>query len=251
MSISVQEMGDVFETHEALDTRGATMDAQTPEQVRLVCIIPTLNEGLTIGDVVNAAKRCADHVVVIDGGSEDDTATIAEEAGARVLNQAGQGKGDALRTAFAKIPGDVYVTIDGDATYDPLDTPRLVRPIFHDAADMVVGSRLRGKMEHGAITWTNRLGNRFFNGLINAVYGHDISDSQSGFRAVTRRAVELMTLTANGFDIETEMTVKALKRGLRVTELPITYRRRRGTATKLHAIRAGFTILKTLICSML
>jgi dolichol-phosphate mannosyltransferase len=219
--------------------------------VRVVYLIPTLNEGLTIGGVIHAAKRYADHVVVIDGGSEDATIAIADAAGAHILHQTGRGKGDALRTAFTVVSGDVYVIIDGDATYDPRDTPRLVRPILHDAADMVVGSRLRGKMEHDAITWTNRLGNRFFNGLINAAYDHDISDSQSGFRAVTRRAVELMALTANGFDIETEMTVKALKRGLRVTELPITYRRRRGTATKLNAVRAGFSILKTLISSML
>ena len=106
-------------------------------------------------------------------------------------------------------------------------------------------------MADGAITWTNLLGNRVFNGLINAVYGTDISDSQSGFRAVTRRAVELMSLTANGFDIEMEMTVNALKRGLQVTERPITYRRRSGTATKLHAVRAGFAILKTLLSSMI
>jgi dolichol-phosphate mannosyltransferase len=217
----------------------------------VACLIPTLNEGPTIGWVVRTAKRITDHVVVIDGGSEDNTCRIAEDTGANVLLQNGSGKGQALRTAFAKVKDDVYVTIDGDATYDPLETKRLLQPIIRGEADMVIGSRLQGKMADGAITRTNLLGNRVFNGLINAAYGTDISDSQSGFRVVTRRAVETLDLTANGFDIEMEMTVQALKRGLRVTEIPITYACRTGTSTKLNAFSAGYTILKTLLYSML
>jgi dolichol-phosphate mannosyltransferase len=213
----------------------------------IVCIIPTLNEGETIGLVIERAKKYVDRVVVVDGLSDDDTSAVAWDAGAEVVLQDGTGKGMALRTVFAKVPGDIYVTIDGDATYDPLQISRIVAPILRDEADVVIGSRLQGKMEVGSISRVNIIGNRLFNFLINAFFNGQITDSQSGFRALSREALDAMNLVTQGFEIETEMTIQALKRGLRVLEVPISYLRRRGTPSKLNALTAGSRILRTIL----
>ena len=220
----------------------------TPLSLRpkIVCIIPTLNECETIGLVIERARKFVDHVVVVDGHSSDATSAIAGEAGADVILQDGKGKGMAIRTVFQKVPGDIYVIIDGDATYDPFEINRIVDPIIRDEADIVIGSRLQGKIEEGAISRVNIVGNKLFNFLINTLFNGRITDSQSGFRALSRKAIDAIDLVTNGFEIETEMTIKALKEGLRVLEVPIRYLRRRGTPSKLSAFTAGSRILKTI-----
>ena len=219
--------------------------------VKIVCVIPTLNESATVAEVVNKAKQIADRVVVVDGHSEDDTCEIASKEGADVILQDGKGKGMALRTAFTKIEEDICVILDGDATYDPLEMEQIIKPILEDEADMVVGSRLKGEMEEGAITWVNKVGNRFFNFLINTFFKGNITDSQSGYRALNRKAIESLNISSKGFEVETEMTIKALKQGLKVKEVPITYSVRRGTPSKLNSVTAGSSIFKTIISSSL
>lgn len=216
-----------------------------PEEI--VCIIPTLNESATVAEVIDRARQFTNRIIVVDGHSEDGTWEVASKSGAEVILQNGEGKGMALQTAFKKIKGEVYVIIDGDGTYDPLEMENLVQPILEDKADMVVGSRLHGKLEEGSITRLNRFGNGFFNFLINSLFDGSISDSQSGFRALNRRTVEMVNLSSKGFEVETEMTVKALKKGLRIIEIPITYGKRRGSRSKLNSFRAGPRILKTII----
>ena len=127
----------------------------------------------------------------------------------------------------------------------------IIKPILEDEADMVVGSRLKGKMEDGAITRFNKVGNRFFNFLINSFFNGNVTDSQSGYRALNRKAIESLNLSSKGFEVETEMTIKALKQRLKVKEIPITYKMRRGTPSKLNSIKAGSSILKTIINSSL
>jgi glycosyltransferase involved in cell wall biosynthesis len=216
--------------------------------VRVVCIIPTRNEDLTISEVVRTANQYVDEVVVIDGHSRDDTVKNALDAGARVLLQDGKGKGMALRTAFAEVQGDIYVVIDGDATYDANEIERMVRPIMNREADIVVGSRLNCKLEDGSMSRINKFGNSLFNLLINVFFGGMIIDSQSGFRALHKNVIENLTLLSKGFEIETEITVKALK--FRIREIPIVYRKRRGTPSKLNFLLDGFTILKTIIINV-
>ena len=216
----------------------------------VACIVPTLNEYSTVADVVSKAMRFTRHVVVVDGNSEDDTIEVASRAGAEVILQDGKGKGMALRTAFNKVNSDIYVILDGDATYDVMEMEKILQPILEGEADMVIGSRLKGKMEDGSISRLNRLGNRFFNFLINSFFHGEITDSQSGFRAISREAVGNMDLSSNGFEIETEMTIKALKQGLKIREVPITYMRRRGTPSKLNSFKAGSRILKTIIAHL-
>lgn len=217
----------------------------------IVCIIPTLNESATVAAVVRDSREFAHRVVVVDGHSDDGTSEAAQNAGADVILQDGKGKGMALRTIFEKVIGDVYVIIDGDATYNAQEMERILMPILKGEADMVVGSRLRGKMEEGSITRMNKVGNRIFNYLINTLFNGEITDSQSGFRALNRKTVECLNLKSKGFEVETEMTVKALKKGLTITEVPITYVRRRGSLSKLNSLTAGSTILKTIISSSL
>lgn len=215
----------------------------------IVCVIPTLNESLTVAEVIKKAQQFADRVIVVDGNSKDDTCKRAIKAGAEVIMQDGKGKGMALRTIFGKIEADIYVIIDGDATYDALEIGNIVKPVLESQADMVVGSRLNGKMEKGSITRTNRLGNELFNFLINLLFGSEISDSQSGFRVMNRMAVKSLNLSSQGFEIETEITVKALKQGLRIKEVPITYTKRRGSPSKLNSFKAGSRILNTILHS--
>jgi dolichol-phosphate mannosyltransferase len=218
---------------------------------RIVCLIATLNEAPTVGQVIRKAKIFADRVIVVDGHSSDDTSLVANSLGAEVLIQEGKGKGMALRTAFDKIDEDIYVTIDGDATYDASEISSLVSPILKGEADMVIGSRLTGNMEEGAITRFHKIGNRVFNIMINVLNKSHISDSQSGFRAINGKCVKCFGLRAQSFEIETEMTIQAMKMGMRVKEVPITYRKRTGSPSKLSGFRAGYRIVKTILrCSL-
>jgi len=218
---------------------------------RIVCIVATLNEAATIGDVVRQAKPYVHQVVVVDGFSQDETCSRARHAGSEILYQKGKGKGMALRTAFDRVEAEIYVTIDGDATYNAEEMDDLIQPILDGEADMVIESRLRGKMERGAISRVNLLGNRLFNALINYFFGGYITDSQSGFRAIHRRVLDSFTLSSQGFEIETELTVKAMQRGFRIREIPVWYGTRRGTPSKLSALSAGARIMTTIFSCVL
>ncbi|MDQ1280445.1 MAG: dolichol-phosphate hexosyltransferase [Thermoproteota archaeon] len=223
---------------------------ETLRAAKIVYIIPTLNEAATKADVVKKAKKFAHRVVVVDGHSADGTCEVASMAGAEIFVQEGKGKGMALRTAFDRlVEGDVFVIIDGDGTYDVLETGRLLQPVLDGEADMVVGSRLRGEMEAGSISRTNMLGNLVFNVLINLRFNGKVSDSQSGYRVLNRRVVDKLNLRAKGFEVETEMTMKALKNKLMVKEIPIAYSKRRGSRTKLNSFKAGSRILVEILRS--
>jgi dolichol-phosphate mannosyltransferase len=199
--------------------------------------------------VIQKAKQYVHRVIIVDGYSKDDTCTYAREEGAEILYQKGRGKGMALRTAFNQVKGDIYIIIDGDATYDAMEIGKLLQPVLNDKADMVVGSRLRGKLEPGSISRVNKFGNRLFNFLINSLHQGNITDSQSGFRVLNKKAVHCLELSSTGFEVETEITIKALRKGLRILEVPITYARRRGTSSKLNSLKAGSQIIKTIISS--
>jgi glycosyltransferase involved in cell wall biosynthesis len=194
--------------------------------------------------------KFVDSVLVVDGQSPDGTASVAEGAGATVICQKGRGKGDALRMAFDAIAADIYVTIDGDGTYNALEIPQLLNPLLNQKADMVIGSRFLGSRERGAISVMNLLGNRVFNFFINLFYTRRhmarITDSQSGFRAFHKSMLTHIDLCSHGFEIETELTVQAIKQRTRIKDVPIEYRRRTGGLSKLNSILDGFRLLHTL-----
>ncbi len=209
-----------------------------------VCIlIPTLNEGKTIGDLVARFKGMGyGDVLVIDGNSSDNTVQEARAAGARVVMQEGYGKGKAIQQAFALIDKDITVMIDGDGTYLPEEVDKLVEPIASGRADHVMGNRF-ANYERGAFTRLNLLGNKILNKLFNIDYKVRLEDILTGYRAFSRRAIKMMDLNQSGFGIEVELTVESIKKDLRILEVPISYRARApGAPTKLKPLEDGFKI---------
>lgn len=200
-------------------------------------IIPTFNEEQGVGKVIDDFKKQGyTDIYVVDGFSTDRTVAIAKKHGARVLIRDRVGKGDAIRKAFTEIDADIYILIDGDNTYDPAEAKKLTRPVKDGAADMVIGRRSSSNM-----TSLNRLGNRMFNAFIKFGYGQRLADSQSGYRALSRRLVKSLNIIHDDFEIETDMTLGALENKFRVIEVPVKYRQRKGR-TKLHPVRDGWKI---------
>jgi glycosyltransferase involved in cell wall biosynthesis len=212
-------------------------------------LIPCLNEELTIGKVVDDVHRVLPDAAihVIDNGSTDQTAQIAVEHGAEVLIEPRRGKGIAIRMALRRVDADVYAMIDGDDTYPAEALPALVAPVVAGAVDMAVGSRT---MKGSASTFArlNRLGNWVYPSLLRFLIGTRLTDILSGLRVMSREFVRGVPLVGSGFEIEAELTVKAIERGYRLVELPIDLRSRpAGSASKIRIIRDGVRILWTII----
>ena len=209
-----------------------------------VCIlIPTLNEEDSIGGIIRDFKTNGfENILVIDGNSTDSTREIAEREGARVEVQRGKGKGTAVRQAFELIKEEIIVIIDGDGTYLPSEVKRLLDPIIKNEADHVIGNRFGFR---GAFTLSHRIGNWILNKVFGLGYGVKLTDILSGYRALTKDSLKKMNLKKEGFEIETEMVIESVKRGIRIKEVPIRYDRRRGVS-KLNFIRDGLRIFYTL-----
>jgi dolichol-phosphate mannosyltransferase len=207
-----------------------------------VCVlVPTLDEGETIGDVVRDFRDAGyGNVLVIDGGSTDETQAIAREAGARVVEQSGTGKGQAVREAVREhVDAEYVLMLDGDGTYEADDAEAMLEPVRSGEADHVIGNRF-ADMRSGSMSLLNRIGNRLINGAFGVIHGESFGDILSGYRAFTRESFGEMHLTSDGFGIETEMAVECAKRGIATTVVPITYYPRpAGSNTNLHPIRDG------------
>jgi dolichol-phosphate hexosyltransferase len=209
-----------------------------------VCIlIPTLNEGRTIGSLVKAYRELGfGDVLVIDGHSSDNTIAEATAAGARVILQSGAGKGTAVQQAFNVIDKEITVMVDGDGTYLPGEVDRLIEPVASGVADQTMGNRF-ANYDKGAFTRLNHLGNKLLNWLFNITYHVRYHDILTGYRAFNRKAMRMMNLNQSGFGIETELTVECIKKDLRIGEVPITYQARPSDSpTKLDPLGDGFKI---------
>jgi glycosyltransferase involved in cell wall biosynthesis len=195
----------------------------SPQQLVAIAI-PSYNEDRFIGSVVLKARRHAAVVLVIDDGSPDQTAEVATAAGAEVIRHStNRGKAASITTAFtwAMDRGvGALVVIDGDGQHDPNEIPTLVAPVLRGEADMVIGTRF-GAVE-SAIPAYRQIGQRALTTVTNVSSGLWVSDSQSGFRAFSRQAVEQMRFRSDHFGIESEMQFIAKKHGLRVAEVPIS-----------------------------
>jgi dolichol-phosphate mannosyltransferase len=206
-----------------------------------VCVLlPTMNEAETIGDVVSGYREVGfDNVLVIDGGSTDGTRQIAEDSGAHVVRQSGRGKGQAIREAVEEYVAVDYVLLaDGDGTYRPDDADAMLDPLDEDY-EHVIGDRF-ADMHSGAMTRLNKVGNRLINRAFTFVHGADYQDILSGYRAFTRDSFLRMTLTSDGFGIETEMAVECVKRRIETAVVPITYLPRPvGSNANLRPFRDG------------
>ncbi|HRQ42054.1 MAG TPA: glycosyltransferase family 2 protein [Chloroflexota bacterium] len=193
---------------------------------KIVAVVPAFNEERFIGSVILKTKKHVDQVIVVDDGSRDATADIAREAGAiLVAHDQNQGKGEALNNglrAARELGADVVVVLDGDGQHLPEEMALVTAPVLQNEADIVVGSRY---IQRGCTVPRHRiLGHWFFNMLTGAASGIHVTDSQSGFRAFSRHALEVLNFQSAGFSVESEMQFIAHEKQLRVKEVPITIR---------------------------
>jgi glycosyltransferase (TIGR04182 family) len=213
-----------------------------------VCVlIPTYNESETISDVIEGFRDGGfEHILVMDGYSDDDTREVAEEAGARVEIQSGEGKGQAVREAMDYISQPYVLMVDGDSTYRPDEAEQMLAPLFSGEAQHVLGNRF-ANMESGAMSRLNQTGNSIINKAFRVIHGRDLQDILSGYRAFTRDSFERLSLSATGFGIETEMAVECVRKNIRTTVVPITYEPRPDESeTNLRPFRDGGSIIFTL-----
>lgn len=198
----------------------------------LSIVIPVYNEELTIGDIIDRVKAAAKQtglqteIIVVDDHSYDRSLGIAEKKGVRLYSlKQHLGKGYALRAGFAKASGDVIVTIDSDGSHMPEELSEVLRPILRDQADLVIGSRYKNHKKVSARR-LNAFGVRMFNYLIQLFTGVAITDSQSGYRAMTRGVLRSQKLYSGEYEIESEMLVKTAKKKFRIAEVPISFEQR-------------------------
>jgi len=211
-------------------------------------LIPCYNEALTIGQVIARLKKTLPHasIHVFDNNSTDNTREIARVMGVNVRKEKRQGKGFVVRSMFNKIDADVYVIIDGDDTYDTEAIPEMIRLVVDDEADMVVGNRLKSYTSN-AFRPLHTFGNKLVRFLINRLFKTRLSDIMSGLRAMSRDFVKNINLMSPGFEIETEMSIKALKYGYVIREIDIKYGQRpEGSYSKLNTLKDGILVLKTI-----
>lgn len=216
---------------------------------KVAVIIPCLNEEAAIARVV---ADCRTHipfsdVYVLDNGSDDETARVAVEAGALVIHSPLRGKGNVVRHAFRVVEADFFILIDGDGTYPLSEAQRLLNVAKDHNYDMVMGSRLEnGNTE--AFRPLHYLGNRFFTGLVRVLFNFPVQDLLTGYRVFSRQFAKQINLISGGFEVETELTIRAMAQKLPFCEVSIPYGQRAiGGKSKLRTFRDGYRILMTIV----
>ena len=208
--------------------------------MKISVVIPTFNEEQAIGDVVRAVPVERVHeIIVVDNGSSDDTAQRAAAAGARVIQEPRPGYGSAcLAGANAAAEADVIVFLDGDRSDDPKQLPAIAGPVLNNRADLVIGSRITGVLEKGAMPVHGRLGNRFIAFLLRLLYGATITDIGS-FRAIKAQTLRDLNMEQMTYGWPVEMVVKAARSGLKIQSVPINYRKRIGESKVTGTVRGS------------
>src|SRR5579883_1742870 len=220
---------------------------RAPRAAKIAVIIPCYKEELTIGEVVRRFRQELPEadIYVFDNNSPDGTVEEAAKAGAIVKFERRQGKGYVVQSMFRQVDADVYVMVDGDSTYPPEAVHDLIAPVLDGAADMVVGSRLHAESD-SIFKQQNRLANKLVLFALNTVFRVKLTDILSGYRAFNRDFVKGLPLFGGGFEIETELTIKAVERGYRIVEIPVNLTERpEGSFSKIKFVRDGFLIINT------
>jgi glycosyltransferase involved in cell wall biosynthesis len=224
-----------------------TLPVASPTSRRVAVLVPCYNEEAAIAKVVEQFQTALPGAMihVYDNNSKDRTSDVAREAGAIVGNETRQGKGHVVRRMFADIEADIYVLVDGDATYDAPSAPKMIEKLVSENLDMVVGCRVEREQE--SYRPGHRFGNKLFTGFVARVFGRAFSDILSGYRVFSRRFVKSFPALSTGFEIETELTVHALELGMPVGEVATPYYARpEGSESKLNTWRDGFRISRTI-----
>jgi glycosyltransferase involved in cell wall biosynthesis len=217
-------------------------------QYNVAVLVPCYNEATAIAKVVEDFRVALPGatIFVFDNNSTDDTAAAARAAGAEVFQERHQGKGFVVRRMFTDIEADIYVLVDGDATYDAPSAPAMIKRLLKDRLDMVVGNRI--DHDQAAYRAGHRAGNWLLTGFVAAVFGFTFKDMLSGYRVFSRRFVKSFPVLSGGFEIETELTIHALELNLPAAEIDTPYYARPvGSASKLNTWRDGFRILGTIV----
>jgi len=211
-------------------------------------MVPCFNEEAAVGTVVADFRKAlpSAEIFVYDNNSSDRTVAVARDAGAQVRSERRQGKGHVVRRMFADIDADVYVLVDGDATYDAASAPRMIDALVSGYLDMVVAVRV--DQAEAAYRRGHRTGNWLLTSFLSSVFGEAFKDILSGYRVFSRRFVKSFPVLSDGFEIETELSVHALELALPVAEIETPYYARpEGSFSKLNTWRDGFRILGTIL----
>ena len=215
---------------------------------QIAVIIPCYNEAATITQVVRdfAAALPGAAIVVGDNNSHDETARLAREAGAMVIAEPRQGKGNMLRTLLQSVEAECYLMVDGDATYPAESARQLCDKVLNEGCDMAIGDRLSSTYFTVNQRRFHNTGNRMMRGLVNWMCHSNVQDILTGYRAMSRRFVKNFPLRSTGFEVETEMTVHALEHSFKVDAVPVDYRDRpEGSHSKLSTWGDGLRAIKT------
>jgi glycosyltransferase involved in cell wall biosynthesis len=220
---------------------------------KVIVAIPAYNEEIAIGSVILGSLKHADDVVVVDDGSKDHTVEIAWLAGAKVVSHAGnRGYGAAIKTCFEtaiKVDADIMVVIDADGQHNTNEIPLLVRDIVDSGSDIVIGSRfVNGNSKNQRIPAYRKLGMKVLDTATNTCAGMKLSDSQSGFRAYSRKAIHSLTLVNHDMGIGSEILIKAAESRLKISEAPITVRYDIGDTSSINPLAHGFSVLNDVAC---
>jgi glycosyltransferase involved in cell wall biosynthesis len=234
-------------------TSGKALEHRNPdrflsEATRLAVLIPCFNEQASVAAVISGFRIAlpAAEIYVYDNNSTDQTAGVAAAAGATVRRESLQGKGNVVRRMFADIDADIYVMVDGDATYDPGCAESMVKLLLAEKLDMVVGTRVAS--DNAAYRRGHRFGNRLLTMAVSHLFGNRFSDMLSGYRVFSRRFVKSFPAMSNGFETETELTIHALELCLPVAEVGTPYNvRAEGSASKLQTYSDGLRILRLIL----
>ena len=218
-------------------------------------VIPAYNEGPNLGLVLRDTNNILQNmgfpyeIIVVNDGSQDNTADVARKHGVILINNAENlGKGAALIKGFRRAKGSIVVTMDADGSHRAEDIPFLLSPMLNGGSvEAILGSRFVDDVGRRSTSNLHLIGNRIINALILMSTGRYISDSQSGFRAYKKNALGKIALHSTGFDIESEMTIKMLKKGFTIMEIPIRVDPRRNGFTRINSFQDGFNIVKTII----
>lgn len=220
---------------------------------KITILIPCYNEEEGIGKVIDGMpiRRLGNlgyitEIIVIDNNSSDRTAKVAEEKGVRIVSEKKQGKGNALKAGLSAISKDTryVVMLDGDNTYKAKEIPRLVEPLESNFCDVIVGSRLGGKMNHNSMSFSHRVANWLLSFLVRQFYRANITDTLTGFFAWKKNVIDRLSphLISKGFEVEMEMITKMAKCGYSIYSVPVTYDERMGESN-LHSLKDGIKIL--------